>query len=172
MHFLQKKIIKWELASHIVNNKKASDARVKKVTVRTQPCTVCVCTHSTLHTETCPCVSRKKRKIQRQKLEESWHQRTTEATALRGHFIALLWSSEVHRAQFHHNNGKEGRRDKRGLSLLLNPFSTGRSVAWGTERTTPGHLRSGEGGITNSQSQLTVWQQHTHCKNDTCRQTS
>lgn len=41
-----------------------------------------------------------------------------EAAALRGHFIALLWSSEVHRAQFHHNNGKEGRRDKRGLSLL------------------------------------------------------
>lgn len=64
-----------------------------------------------------------------------------EATALRGHFIALLWSSEVHRAQFHHNNGKEGRRDKRGLSLLLNPFTTGRSVAGGTERTTLGHLR-------------------------------
>lgn len=41
-----------------------------------------------------------------------------EAPALRDHFIALLWSSEVHRAQFHHNNGKEGRRDKRGLSLL------------------------------------------------------
>ena len=73
----------------------------------------------------------KKRKIQRQKPEESWHQRTTEATALRGHFIALLWSSEVHRTQFHHNNGKEGRRDKRGLSLLLNPFTAGRSVAWG-----------------------------------------
>lgn len=41
-----------------------------------------------------------------------------DVTALRGHFIALLWSSEVHRAQFHHNNGKEGRRDKRGLSLV------------------------------------------------------
>lgn len=41
-----------------------------------------------------------------------------DATALRGHFIASLWSSEVHRAQFHHNNGEEGRRDKRGLSLV------------------------------------------------------
>jgi len=77
--------------------------------------------------------------------EESWHQRTTEASALRGHFIALLWSSEVHQAQFHHNNGKEGRRDKRGLSLLLNPFTAGRSVSRGTERTTPGQLRSSEG---------------------------
>lgn len=62
-------------------------------------------------------------------LKESSLQKTTEATALRGHFIASLWSSEVHQAQFHHNNGKEGHRDKRGLSLLLNPFTTGRSVA-------------------------------------------
>lgn len=78
------------------------------------------CIH-TLHTRTqshaCVLVERKER-IRQQKLEESWHQRTTEAAALRGHFIALLWSSEVHQAQFHHNNGKEGRGDKRGLSLL------------------------------------------------------
>lgn len=41
--------------------------------------------------------------------------------ALRGHFIALLWSSEVQPAQFQHNNDKEGHRDKGVYLCLLTP---------------------------------------------------
>ncbi|MEQ2186432.1 hypothetical protein GOODEAATRI_028363 [Goodea atripinnis] len=92
-----------------------------------------ICSHAVLiH---CTLTQGKREKIKQLKLKKSSLLRTMEAAALRGHFIALLWSSEVHRTQFHHNNGKEGRRDKRGLSLLLNPFAASRSVAYDTEPT-------------------------------------
>lgn len=67
--------------------------------------------------------------------------------------ILLLYCGQVRCTELNsNNNGKKGRRDKRGLSLLLNPFTTGRSVAWGTER--EHQATSGEAtGMTNSQPQ-------------------
>lgn len=64
----------------------------------------------------------------------------TEPVALRGHFNALLWSSEVQRAQFQRNNDKEGRRDK-GVSLCLLTPSVLQTYTKSKPRTPRSHVQ-------------------------------